>query len=539
VGTLIQLHGGAAKPRPDERDEMPTTATKRSARGDHRSPAALLVLVLMGLALALAPVPAWARDDTITSFDGTRIALSFFPAEGLAPGGKAPTVLVGPGWGVPRDTDPSSQTLDSFGTIGLGPLRAAGYNVLTWDPRGFGQSGGTVEVDSPDYEARDASALIDYVARQPEALLDKPGDPRVGMAGGSYGGGIQLVTAATDQRVDAITPDIAWNSLVTSLYKAQSVKAGWSNLLFGLGVASSTVPGLAAGETGNLDPHIVSAYQSGLATGQLSDEDVAWFAARGPGSLVGQIKAPTLLLQGTVDTLFTLDEAIRNYAVLRAKRVPAKMVWFCGGHGACFTDPGPAKFTEQQILNWFARYLDRNRAVDTGPRFQWIADDGLVRTASDYPLPLAGRVQGTGSGTLAFSPDAISSGTPIAAAPGTNAVRVPIATPAAGSQIVGEPKLTIAYSGLANQTSVLLYAQIVDNKRHIVVGNVVTPFRVVLDGLTHTASVSLEDIAASVASDSSYTLEIVPYTAVYGPQRAAGEITMSRIDVSLPMASTP
>jgi ABC-2 type transport system ATP-binding protein len=495
--------------------------------------------VLLALAaLALAPASAWARDDSITSFDGTRIVLSFFPAEGLAPGQKAPTVLVGPGWGVPRDTDPSSQTLDSFGTIGLGPLRAAGYNVLTWDPRGFGQSGGTVEVDSPDYEARDASALIDYVARQPEALLDKPGDPRVGMAGGSYGGGIQLVTAAIDQRVDAITPDIAWNSLVTSLYKAQSVKAGWSNLLFGLGVASSTVPGLAAGETGNLDPHIVSAYQSGLTTGQLSDEDVAWFAARGPGSLVGQIKAPTLLLEGTVDTLFTLDEAIRNYAILRAKRVPAKMVWFCGGHGACFTDPGPAKFTEQQILNWFARYLDRNRSVDTGPRFQWIADDGLVRTASDYPLPLAGRVQGTGSGTLAFSPDAVSSGTPIAAAPGTNAVRVPIAAPAAGSQIVGEPKLTIAYSGLANQTSVLLYAQIVDDKRHIVVGNVVTPFRVVLDGLAHTATVSLEDVAASVASDSAYTLEIVPYTAVYGPQRAAGEITMARIDVSLPVAST-
>src|SRR4029453_13251992 len=94
----------------------------------------------------------------------------------------------------------NSQTLDSFGTIGLGPLRAAGYNVLTWDPRGFGQSGGPGEVHPPDYEARDASALISYVARQPEALLDKSGDPRVGMAGGSYGGGIPLVPAPSAQR---------------------------------------------------------------------------------------------------------------------------------------------------------------------------------------------------------------------------------------------------------------------------------------------------------------------------------------------------
>jgi hypothetical protein len=61
----------------------------------------------------------------------------------------------------------------------------------------------------------------------------------------------------------------------------------------------------------------------------------------------------------------------------------------------------------------------------------------------------------------------------------------------------------------------------------------------VLDGGVHTVTTSLEDIAASVASDSSYTLEIVPYTAVYGPQRAAGAITMTKVDVSLPVVSTP
>src|SRR2546430_1156773 len=186
-------------------------------------------------------------------------------------------VRVGPGWGVPRDTNPDSQTAEAFGAIGLGPLRAAGYNVLTWDPRGFGQSGGTVEADSPDFEARDASALISYVARQPEAQLDRAGDPRVGMAGASYGGGIPLATAAT---------------------------------------------------------------------------------------------------------LFTLDEAIRNYGILRKNRVPIKRIWFCGGHGACFTSSGPSGFVENAIVNWFARYLKRNRTVATGQRFQWIADDGQLRTAN-------------------------------------------------------------------------------------------------------------------------------------------------------------
>ena len=119
-------------------------------------------------------------------------------------------------------------------------------------------------------------------------------------------------------------------------------------------------------------------------------------------------------------------------------------------------------------------------------------------------------------------------------------VRVPIPPPAAGRQIVGAPKLTLAYSGLAApDLGASLYAQIVDNERHVVVGNMVTPFRVVLDGALHTATVSLEDIAASVDANSSYTLEIVPYTAVYGPQRSAGAITMSKIDVSLPVVGTP
>ncbi len=40
-----------------------------------------------------------------------------------------------------------------------------------------------------------------------------PGDPRIGMVGASYGGGIQLVAAATDPRIDAIVPTIAWNTL--------------------------------------------------------------------------------------------------------------------------------------------------------------------------------------------------------------------------------------------------------------------------------------------------------------------------------------
>ena len=146
------------------------------------------VRALLGLAapaaaaLALAS-PAVARDAVVTSADGTPIVTSFHPAEGLAPGAKAPTILMTHGWAGNRDADGTGGTSETTGNVGAAPLRKAGFNVLTWDSRGFGQSGGTVTVDYKDNEGRDVQALIDYLAKQPEALLDGPGDPRVGMHG--------------------------------------------------------------------------------------------------------------------------------------------------------------------------------------------------------------------------------------------------------------------------------------------------------------------------------------------------------------------
>jgi len=197
----------------------------------------LLVAGLAGATL-LAMSPAQAADyNTITSFDGTPITFYWFPAVGLAPGQTAPTVLQGPGFGGQAQSNPEAT---SGGPVpGVGSLRQAGYNVLTWNPRGISPSGGEAMLDNPDYEGRDVQALIDWVGQQPQAQLDAPGDPRVGMTGGSYGGGIQLSTAAIDTRLDAIVPVIAWNSLTTSLYKAATIKTAWVNVL----MAGATRPG--------------------------------------------------------------------------------------------------------------------------------------------------------------------------------------------------------------------------------------------------------------------------------------------------------
>src|SRR4051794_14839199 len=118
-----------------------------------RVPAAAFVAA----ALVVAPA-AHARDVVIPSFDGAPLSASFFPAQGLAPGQRAPTILETHGWGAVRDRDENSATLAPVGQVGLAPLRRAGFNVLTWDSRGFGESGGTVEVGAKGFGGRDVSA---------------------------------------------------------------------------------------------------------------------------------------------------------------------------------------------------------------------------------------------------------------------------------------------------------------------------------------------------------------------------------------------
>src|SRR4051794_6061566 len=393
------------------------------------------VLTAASVAAALVGAPAaGARDIVVPSFDGAPLSASFFPAQGLAPGQKAPTILETHGWGAVRDKDENSATLAPVGQVGLAPLRRAGFNVLTWDSRGFGESGGTVEVDSKDFEGRDVSALLDWLATQPEQQLDAPGDPRAGMTGASYAGGIELVGAGIDHRIDAIAPSIAWHSLLTALYRDDLVKGGWAAALSGLGIPTATALGVispAGVQTGSVDPHITSALTEGLATGHLSSEDRAWFESRGPGdALVSQIRVPTLLVQGTADTLFTPSEAIRNFELLRASGVPVHMLWFCGGHGVCLTQ-GDNSRVEARVVGWLRRWLMGDHAADSEPTFEWLARDRQLGGAPHRPQAPRTPVDPQGAGTLSFSPaDTASSGLAVAATPSPNAVDVAIPSPA-------------------------------------------------------------------------------------------------------------
>lgn len=474
-----------------------------------------------------APAP---RDVMVTSFDGTPIYTHFMPATGLAPGQTAPTIFMGPGLGELGSTNAYSESLsgNSAGGVDILQLRQAGYNVVTWDPRGSGRSGGELQIDDPAFEGRDVSSIVSWVAQQPEAQLDAAGDPRMGMVGASYGGGIQLVTAARDHRVDAIVPTVAWNSLNSSLYKNDAVKTAWGAIL------SATLLGSGA----NVNPQIYDMVVRGALTGMLNPADEEFLAERGPDYLLEDINAPTMLVGGTVDTLFTLQETHDTAVVLMDNGVPVKVMWSCGGHGVCDTGSTDTTVVEQRTLQWLDRYVKGDESVSTGPQFEWVDQHGQWLASDAYPV-----VQGpallastNSAGTLALVP-VLGGSLPgfVFGNRAINALNLEVPAPSTTTHIVGAPELTLTYSGIG--TSRHVYAQLVDDTTGLVLGSQVTPMPVTLDGQTHTVTIPLEQVAHTLKPGETVSLQLVPSAGTYVTPWGAGVLNVSNMQLSLPTAA--
>lgn len=373
----------------------------------HRTAAALAALTLV-----VAPSGARAQagpavtDHVVASFDGTPLAATLFVPDGVAADAPAPLVLRTHGWGGSRETTVGDSSTPDPGAGTLARLLHEGYVVLTWDQRGFGCSGGEVRLHDPDVEGRDVTALIDWAVANAPVATDAAGDPVVGMSGGSYAGGVQTAGAAVDGRIDAIAPEISWSDLRHALYPGQVVKQGWVAILYGLGVSSGTIGGLdpaceGAPQGGALDPAIHAGVTEFVTTGRVSGETLAFFDGSSLGSYGRErpVRAPTLVLQGSVDTLFDLTDGYGIYQHVRAQGVPARFVIFCGGHVTCpdsYAAAGDRAYLDDAIVAWFARHL-RAEDVDTGAPVSYRTNEGVWRDAATFDG--AGAVELSGSAT--------------------------------------------------------------------------------------------------------------------------------------------
>ena len=353
---------------------LATVALTRSAAADPVGERALTVHVKDGP----------ARDQPV-AIDATLFTPAVTPA---------PAVLLAHGFGGNKDS-----VADQART-----LARDGFVVLTYSARGFGRTTGQIALNSPDYEVTDARALIDFLATQPQVLLDAPGDPRVGVAGGSYGGALALSLGGADRRVDAVAAAITWNDLGQALFPDLAatqpqlpdtpaagstgpdgvLKRSWAGIFFGTGSA-----GPGDGACGKFIAAVCANYVSAAQTGRPTPELLDLLRRNSPTATNAQVRAPTLLLQGQQDTLFGLDQADANARQLAAAGAPVLTSWFAGGHDAGGTNPD-ADAQVQRFLDF--HLAGRGSDPGTGLSYQLtgsVGSDGTTATqtvtAATYP----------------------------------------------------------------------------------------------------------------------------------------------------------
>ena len=494
--------------------------------------------------LAPADTPV-ALTYMVTSFDGVGISTNFFPAAGLSAGGSAPTVITMSGLGGGAYTDPYTDRVfdiegQEYDVPSVRVLREDGYNVVSATPRGVRNSGGIMQLDNPFFEGRDMSAVIDFIAADTPATLDGPNDPVVGMVGASYGGGIQLVAAGTDPRIDAITPENTWNSLNASLYPDNTWKTVYGSVLY----LALVVTG------GRVNSQIPPAVLTGNLFGWISESAQAVLASGGPTALLNTLQAPTLLTQGIQEALFPLRQSLDNAETIlgNGSGTPVKVVWFCGGHGVCLdpVNPDQKAILLADTLNWLAQYVKRaGTPADDIPNFQWFDQLGnyyfsdklpyqsgfnnrpdITATSTGGLLPVVPLIGGSNS--FFDLPYSLGGGSVA-----RNAINVPV-TVGPGTQVVGAPAVSVTYQGLGTTRAV--FAQVVDDSTGRVLGNVVTPVPVTLDGRQHTLTMDLSDIVYTNASADSRTLtvQITSSATAFENFTSFGLMNISDIGVTMP-----
>ena len=375
--------------------------------------ATLAGLVLTGVPVSTASAETPTADVTTTDVtttdqqvdvgaepDGAAVRLD---TRLYVPGGDGPhpAVLLAHGFGGSKESvDREAKQYAADGNV-----------VLTFTARGFGRSGGRIHLNSPDHEIADGVALVDLLATRPEVARDGSGDPRVAVAGGSYGGAFALMLAGVDERVDATVAAITWNDLSTALFPQAAsgstdpgpYKQLWGSRFFAAAVGSPTDAFPAGGSTGTgstgtqppapgagtaapdasvtpadllcgrFDPELCAQLQDAAETGRPSAALTAALSRNSPRATIGSVTAPTLLVQGESDTLFGLDQADANAAGLASAGTRHAVRWTDGGHDGASSNPG---LDEDAARTWVRTYLAGSRT------------DPLPVPAFAYSLPV-------------------------------------------------------------------------------------------------------------------------------------------------------
>lgn len=509
--------------------------------GERRRWAAGVALAVAGAA-AVLPLPARAAGPTVV--DGcvqsvpeegtsapTPICYTLYrPAEASAEH-PVPVIFHSHGWGGARER----------GRSAFGDWLGAGFGVISFDQRGFGDSGGFAHIEDPDFEGQDVSRLIDLVASLDWVAKDGPDDPRIGAIGGSYGGGYQFVGALTElrdrgaTRFDALAPEITWHDLRQSLAPNGVVRTLWVLLLYVAGLPSDA----------HL-PLVTESLLEGTVTGMLPVRLSAFLENNGPAWHVANgrtLDIPVLFGQGITDNLFPLDQGLRNFqrALTPAARARSIFVGYNGGHvlpsllpasiadggdpcsDRLMADVGGGGFGALSRRFFAEELLGRATGLGGRGRYHLATQDGrcvtVDSTEADRAVPLGSVVTTAGVGL----PQAYE------------VARGPLV-------VAGTPTVDADVTSLALDGRAFLGLSVgPDPLAARVVGNNLLPLHEPLPVMGEHRRIELPSVAVDVPAGQSLYLTVSPLSdsSIGHGSRLPGLITLERAVVNLPVVEPP
>jgi glycerophosphoryl diester phosphodiesterase/PKD repeat protein len=368
-------------------------------------------------------------NSRVRTFDGVpldvNVALPPKPASGAD--GSYPLIIQLHGWGGAKS-----------GYSAMRSWAEAGYAVINYSARGFGQSCGSPESRVADpvgcakgwvhladsrFEARDSQFLAGMLADQ--GLIDPQ---RIGAMGGSYGGGQSLHLAVLRNRVRL--PDESYAPWVSEKREIPMQIAGavptvpWSDLTYSLMPNGRTRDYLVDGQRTTRDPigvmkasYVSGLFAAGAASGYYAppgadpDADlITWFGRVAAGDPyeetlaqnvadeiavnhspyhldMGTEPAPTLISNGWTDDLFPVDEAVR-YANKVEKLYPGATVsqlHFDYGHARGQSKAADMAVLSRRTREWMDRYVKGDGDVEVLDGVEALTETCPKSAASEGP----------------------------------------------------------------------------------------------------------------------------------------------------------
>lgn len=498
----------------------------------------MALVAVVALALGISGV-ARAADHTVTngsvtSVGGTKIFYSLFKPEGASAENQVPMIMHSHGWAGSRTTSVAS----------FAAWLDAGFGVLSFDQRGFGESEGEANVEDPDLEGQDVKLLIDTIAAQDWVRHDVDGngdpianDPVLGAIGGSYGGGYQTIGALTEirdsgrTRFNALAPEITWHDLPESLAPQGVVRTVWVAALYAVGASSvpqfiheSFVVGSATGT-----------FPDGTVPGTTDVKDIfyrhspKWFSDRGM-----KLNIPVLIGQGITDNLFNLNQGLHNFLDVVTPEAQQKslFVGYNGGHVLPEAFPqstGPSGDScsggfAGLSRSFYARVFADGDPSDLQPaRFNLSVEPGKclrVSSVDNYRR-------------IAVEPGVIATNTTAGAPVAYELAKGPI-------DVAGIPKLSGTFTAAGVEARAFFALSVGTSPADAkVIQNNMMPLRSMLPAVQQPFSIELPGIAAMIPAGQNLYLTVSPISAISAghTSRTPGAIVIQDPVVDVPVAA--